>query len=268
MGGGALSVSDPKTNILHIKDLCKSFSAPNGETREVLSSFNLDVRKQEFLSIIGPSGCGKTTLLRILCGLESSTEGSVQWRDNPKVAMVFQNALLLPWRTVLENTTFSLECQGEYGPMVTERAVAILEAIGLADHMDYHPHEISSGMSQRVGLARALLVEPDVLLMDEPYSALDIDTRRSLQNQLLELWENNQFTVIFVSHSLDEVAYLSDRVAFVNGSPAKVQSVVDVELKRPRGQSRDDRVALVDETEKLASLFGGSPSPTRAPQRH
>jgi len=248
--------------------LSKSFTAPSGETREVLSSFNLDVHTREFLSIIGPSGCGKTTLLRILCGLETLTEGRVEWQGSPKVAMVFQNALLLPWRTVLENTTFSLECQGEEGPKVTERAEAILESIGLADHMDYHPHEISSGMSQRVGLARALLVQPDVLLMDEPYSALDIDTRRDLQDQLLELWEKNQFTVVFVSHSLDEVAYLSDRVAFVDGSPAQVQSVVNVGLKRPRGQSRDERVALVDETEKLAALFGSRPTPTEERQRH
>ena len=222
----------------------------------VLKAVDIEVQTGEFLSVIGPSGCGKTTLLKILHGLETPTSGSVDWYADPRRAMVFQEALLLPWRTVIENVSFALECQGLTGPEVREQASDALARVGLSDFEEHHPHEISGGMMQRVGLARALLVKPDVLLLDEPFSSLDVETRQGLQDQLLQIWESEGFTVIFVSHTLEEVAYLSNRVAFLSGDPARIQHMAEIGLAWPRSRDAESRVALIRETEKLVGFFG------------
>jgi len=243
--------------VLRVQGLGKEFATPDGDgVHAVLQNVNLEVRAGEFLSVIGPSGDGKTTLLKILHDLDTPDVGTVEWSANPRRAMVFQEALLLPWRTVIENVSFALECQGLSATDVRARASSALDRVGLAAFVDHYPHEISGGMMQRVGLARALLVKPDVLLLDEPFSALDVETRQGLQDQLLQIWEAEGFTVIFVSHTLEEVAFLSSRVAFLSGNPATVEQVADIGLPRPRVRDAENRVALVHETEKLARLFG------------
>jgi NitT/TauT family transport system ATP-binding protein len=241
--------------VLGLRGLGKDFVTEHGVQR-VLDDLTIDIYRGEFLSLLGTSGSGKTTLLRILSGLELPTRGEVHWEKEPSLAMVFQKALLLPWRTVLDNATFALECRGIKRADARERAVALLERVGLGDHLRHHPHEISAGMQQRVDLVRALLLRPDVLLMDEPFASLDLDTAASLQDLLLELWEDQRFTVLLVSHTLSEVARLSDRVAMLSGSPARITRIETVGLPRPRGQGEQGRIALVRSEMELATWYG------------
>jgi NitT/TauT family transport system ATP-binding protein len=201
---------------------------------------SLSIRKNEFVSIIGPSGCGKTTLLKIIDGLipydsgEITIDGKQITGPGPDRAVVFQSFALLPWRTVLANVEFSLELRQLSKAERTKTARDYLQRVGLSEFENHYPHELSGGMQQRAGLARALAVNPSILLMDEPFGAVDAQTRQLLQEELLNLWQRERKTVIFITHSMDEAVYLSDRVVVMTPRPGRVAEVLDVPLPRPR----------------------------------
>ncbi|WP_256840599.1 ABC transporter ATP-binding protein [Ornithinimicrobium faecis] len=214
-------------------------SERRGET-VALQDVNLTINKNEFITIIGPSGCGKTTLMRAVGGLVVPTEGTVAI-DGQRVtgphqqsAIVFQNFALLPWETVINNVAFGLELKGISKSERLERAKSYIDKVGLAGFEDKYPRELSGGMQQRVGLARALSVQTPILLMDEPFGALDQQTRRYMQEELLDIWQQDQRTVIFVTHDMEEAVLLGDRVVLMSARPGKIEEVIDVNLPRPR----------------------------------
>jgi ABC-type nitrate/sulfonate/bicarbonate transport system ATPase subunit len=205
----------------------------------------LSIREGEFFSLLGPSGCGKTTLLRVIAGLITPDTGQVLLDGKPisgpgpERAMVFQSFALMPWATVLRNVAFGLELRGIPKGDRAEQAMEFVKMVGLKGFENSYPHELSGGMQQRVGLARALAVDPRVLLLDEPFSALDEQTRRLLQEQLLQIWEATRTTVLFVTHSIEEAVLLADRVVLMSARPGRVDRVVPVSLSRPRFESVD-----------------------------
>ena len=225
--------------MIEVRDLSRSFDTREGEFK-ALDGMTFQVRDNEFFSILGPSGCGKTTLLKIVAGLIPPTSGKVLIDGKPVEgpgpdrAMVFQNFVLLPWASVLTNAGFGLEMRGVSRKESRRLARPHLERVGLARFENHYPHELSGGMQQRVGLARALAVNPDILLMDEPFGALDAQTRQLMQEDLTRLWDKEKKTVIFVTHSMDEAAYLSDRVLIMDTRPGRVREIMDIPLERPR----------------------------------
>lgn len=222
------------------RNISLTFRPPNRAPMRALGGFDIDVNEGEFLSILGPSGCGKSTFLSILLGLLKPESGDLRLRDRPingpgpDRAMVFQEFGLLPWRTVLHNVELGLELKGV--PTVTRRGVAqrFIELVGLSGFETHYPHELSGGMKQRVGLARALATDPDVLLMDEPFAALDAQTRDLMQVELLRIWHQARKTVLFVTHQIDEAIYLSDRIVVMTCRPGRAKRVFPVRLPRPR----------------------------------
>ncbi|MFJ8258101.1 ABC transporter ATP-binding protein [Peribacillus asahii] len=206
----------------------------------VLDDFQLQVQEGEFLSILGPSGCGKSTFLSILAGLTSKTSGELIVDGQPvngvnkKHSVVFQGYALFPWLTVVENVETGLEIRGVPKKERREIALEYINLVGLYTFANRYPHELSGGMKQRVAIARSLAYDPDVLLMDEPFGALDAQTREILQTELLRIWESSKKTIIFITHSLDEAIYLSDRVAIMTARPGRVKKIIDIPLERPR----------------------------------
>jgi len=206
----------------------------------VLDNFQLQVQEGEFLSILGPSGCGKSTFLSILAGLTSKTSGELIVDGQPvngvnkKHSVVFQGYALFPWLTVVENVETGLEIRGVPKKERREIALEYINLVGLYTFANRYPHELSGGMKQRVAIARSLAYDPDVLLMDEPFGALDAQTREILQTELLRIWEASKKTIIFITHSLDEAIYLSDRVAIMTARPGRVKKIIDIPLERPR----------------------------------
>jgi NitT/TauT family transport system ATP-binding protein len=211
-----------------------------GGAIDVLDDVNVSIRPGEFLSIVGPSGCGKTTLLRIFAGLIPATEGSVNYEGVPisgpstKMGFVFQTDNLFPWRTVQDNVALGPELRGEKRRSYRPRTEALLKLVGLDGFGDYYPHQLSGGMRQRVNLARALAIEPQVLLMDEPFAALDAQTREIMQDELLRVWRQVGNTVIFITHQIDEAIFLADRVMIMSARPGRVQELLPVNIERPR----------------------------------
>ncbi|SFQ18971.1 ABC transporter ATP-binding protein [Tranquillimonas alkanivorans] len=209
-----------------------------GGAVHALKDINLEFKRGELTSLLGPSGCGKTTLLKIIAGLLKPTEGRVQVNGKPitgpgpERAFVFQDFALMPWATVLRNAAFGLEQQGVAKAEREERARHYVKEVGLAGFEDKYPHELSGGMRQRVGLARALAVDADVLLMDEPFSAVDEQTRRKFQEDLIRLREIENKTFILVTHSIEEAVYLSDRIVLLSPRPGRVAQVMDPDIKR------------------------------------
>jgi len=225
---------------ISIENLSLVYSPRRRKDVVALTDFNLEVEKGVFLSLVGPSGCGKSTLLRIINGLMQPSSGQVLLSGRKVAgpghdrAMVFQEFALMPWRTVMRNVEMGLEFRGV--PTDERRKIAArhVELVGLNGFEDHFPHELSGGMRQRVGLARALAVDPDILLMDEPFAAVDSQTRDLMQTELLRIWEERRKTVIFVTHSIEEAVFLSDKVAMLSARPAKVVDIVDIDLPRPR----------------------------------
>ena len=229
--------------MLEVRRLSKIFFEQNDPRKPglvALYDISLAIRKNEFVSLLGPSGCGKTTLIRIIAGLLAADRGDVLVNQQCVTApgrdrcMVFQQFGLLPWRTVLSNVEFGLEIEGMARD--ERRAVAdkYLELVGLKGFENYYPHQISGGMQQRVGIARALSKKPEILLMDEPFGAVDAQTREQLQEELLKIWAQTETTVVFVTHSIDEAIYLSDRVVVMQARPGRIKEEVQIDLPRPR----------------------------------
>lgn len=223
---------------LKVQGLTKHF-----EELEVLRDINVEVAEGEFVSIVGPSGCGKTTFLRIVDGLEPFDSGEVLidgrkiTKPGPDRAFVFQSDALQPWRNVWNNAAIGLEIQGRLNGAERSRLRGLLELVGLKGFEKYYPRQLSGGMRQRVNLARALAVGPEVMLMDEPFAALDAQTREIMQTELLRIWTQARSTVLFITHQIDEAVYLSDRVLVFSRRPGMLQEDIRIELERPRSPS-------------------------------
>lgn len=222
--------------ILEIDQLTKQF----GPELTILEDISLGIHRREFLTVIGPSGCGKSTLARILAGLETITSGNATIDGKsikgpgPDRGMVFQKYTLFPWLTVKQNVMFGLTAQGTGKGQAESEAREWIEAIGLTKFTDHYPSQLSGGMQQRVAIARSLATRPKVLLMDEPFGALDAQTRQRMQQHLIDIWQNVDVTVVFITHDLDEAIYLADRILVLKPNPGEIQKLIDVPLPRPR----------------------------------
>ena len=218
--------------MIEISNLSKSFVGQDGSVVTALSGVDLTVHDNEFLTILGPSGCGKTTLLKTVAGLLSwnsgdiTIDGSPVRGPGPERAMVFQNFALLPWATVMENVAFGLQLRGVSKAERKRKAASLIDMVGLGGFESKRPNELSGGMQQRVGIARALAVEPKILLMDEPFGAVDEQTRRLLQEELLHIWEQTRVTVMFITHSMEEAVLLGDRVVLMSARPGRIAEIV------------------------------------------
>ena len=207
---------------------------------EALRQIDAAVEQGEFIAVVGPSGCGKTTFLRMVAGLEPATSGTILIDGQPlrgpgnNRGFVFQNDSLLPWRTVLANALIGPEVAGKVGDRERQRTLDLLKLVGLGGFENYYPRQLSGGMRQRVNLARALAIDPDVLLMDEPFASLDAQTREIMQTELLRIWEQGRKTVLFVTHQIDEAVFLSDRVLVFARRPGRLQETIEIKLPRPR----------------------------------
>ena len=227
-------------NCIEIKNLNKTFKTKGNIEVNALKDINLEVKENDFICIVGPSGCGKSTMLRIIASLETSTEGHVTYKDKEvteptsDIGMVFQNYSLLQWRTVLDNIALGLEFKGLNKSERRDIARKYLNMINMDKFENAYPYELSGGMQQRVAIARALANNPDVLLMDEPFGALDAYTRILLQRELLNIWEKNKKTILFVTHSVDEAVYLADRIIVMGKNPGTIREIIDIKMDRPR----------------------------------
>jgi NitT/TauT family transport system ATP-binding protein len=230
--------------------LSREFRGRNGVV-QALKDVSFSAAEREFLCIVGPSGCGKTTLLKIIAGLLEPTTGQVIFREEapanrPRTAMVFQEHGLFPWMTVLENVAFGLEMQRVAWRERDDRARSFIEKVGLASFANSYPHELSVGMSQRVGIARAFVADAQVLLMDEPFGSLDTQTRLVLQEELLRIWKDYQKLVVYVTHDIEEAILLGDRVLVMSGRPGRIQEDIPIPLGRPRDLSARDDLEVTD----------------------
>lgn len=241
---------------LVIENLSKKFKKGDKEF-QALENINLTVKDGEFVTLLGPSGCGKTTLLRIIAGLETysggtaSLDGEIIDGPGPKRGMVFQEYSLFPWKTVLGNVMFGPLMQGFSKEEAESKAVTYLDLVGLSEFKNSYPYELSGGMKQRVAIARALANEPEIILMDEPFGALDAQTRNNLQNELLRIWQEEKRTIIFVTHSVDEAVFLSDRIVILTKRPGSVKKVIDISIPRPRDRTRPGENAIRNEVLQL-----------------
>ena len=246
--------------IIRAQAVEKFYLKPDGNRIEVIAPVDLDVEPGKIITLLGPSGSGKSTLLRMLTGLSRPSSGEVLWHgqpvtsQNPGVAIVFQSFALFPWLTVLDNVEAPLEARGVGALERHKRALRILDTVGLDGFESAYPKELSGGMKQRVGFARALVVEPEVLFMDEPFSALDVLTAESLRNELLELWLSKKMptkAIFIVTHNIEEAVLLADRVIVLGRNPARIRADFHVELPRPRDRKSARFVELVDYIYKI-----------------
>jgi NitT/TauT family transport system ATP-binding protein len=228
---------------LEVRDLDQSFPREDGSTLTVLDHVSFDVKDKEFVCILGSSGCGKTTLLRLIAGLDTARSGSIILEGeeitgtSPKVGFVFQEYSLFPWRNVIDNIAFGLEMKGIPKEERYRTAERYLDLVNLSQFRTSFPSELSGGMRQRVAVARALALEPVLLLMDEPFGALDAQTRNMLQKELLDIWDKTKKTIIFITHSVDEAVFLADRIIVLTPRPGRICQVFPVDLKRPRDRT-------------------------------
>ncbi|CAH1687111.1 NitT/TauT family transport system ATP-binding protein [Hyphomicrobiales bacterium] len=236
----------PQPSMISIESVSKFFDTRRDRRHLALSEITLSVARGEFVSILGPSGCGKSTLLYIVGGFVQPSTGQVLVNDRPVEGPgpdrgpVFQEFALFPWKTVLGNVTYGLDQRGVPKAEAVARARELLAMVSLSGYENFYPKELSGGMKQRVAIARTLAYKPNILLMDEPFGALDAQTRTRLQNDLLKIWDEDRKTVLFVTHSVEEAVFLSDRVVMMSRSPGRIQEIIDIDLPRPR-----DRASLL-----------------------
>jgi NitT/TauT family transport system ATP-binding protein len=231
---GANRYPEPVRPAIRINNLQKAFGQ-----LVAIDRVSVDIEPGEFFMIVGPSGCGKTTLLRILAGLETASAGTIEidtlgGADRPENSMVFQGESIFPWMTVWNNAAYGLRMRNASAAVIKERVGHYLDATGLTRFAGYYPHQLSGGMKQRVSIARAFANDPEILLMDEPFSALDAQNKLLLQEELLRIWEEQKKTVVFITHSVDEAVFLGDRIMVMTAQPGRVKSFVRVPLARPR----------------------------------
>ncbi len=224
---------------IRIEHVTKEFAA-NGRSVKAVDDVSMDIKGSEFICIVGPSGCGKSTLLRMIAGLEPVSSGEIMMGDHrvvspsPRIGFVFQEYTLFPWRTVEKNVEFGLEVKGLPREERAKIASRYLDMVGLSKFRDSYPHQLSGGMRQRTAIARTLAVSPEILLMDEPFGALDAQTRNILQEQLLYIWHKEKKKVLFVTHNVDEAVFLADKVIVMTARPGRIKEVVDIDIPRPR----------------------------------
>ncbi len=242
---------DSSTPLLELRNVTKEFIDNNGNCTKILNNINLIINHNEFISIVGPSGCGKSTLLRIMMGLEKYTNGEILFKGmsmktdgtvNPHMAMVFQSFGLFPWLTVVENVEFGLESMHMPKVQRRKKSLSIIQDVGLEGFEAAYPRELSGGMKQRVGIARALVMDPEILVMDEPFSALDPLTAEALREEILKVWSNKLATpevVIMVTHNIEEAVYLSDKVIILSHRPGSVLKEVNIQI--PRSREKKDK---------------------------
>lgn len=248
------------------KQVGHTYHSDNGSVK-VLNNVNFDVEKNQFISIVGPSGCGKSTLLRLLSGLMQSTEGQVEifgrqvTEPREDIGIVFQKPTLLPWKNVLENVLFPLKHKfGHITNKERDFAKQLINKVGLKDFHNSMPDQLSGGMQQRIGIARALLLDPDILIMDEPFSALDALTREEMGFELLRLWNEKPKTVLFITHSISEAVLLSDKVLVMGPRPSTVVEEINIDLPRPRTLETIQHRLFAEYTGKIREHFYSPPS--------
>lgn len=241
-----------------IENVGKKFISSKKEEVTALEDINFSIHEKEFVVLVGPSGCGKSTLLNIVGGLLSPSSGSVYFEGmmekEPNLAIVFQEIALLPWRTVYQNVIYGLEEKKVSKKELKEKADLYIDMVGLTDFKDAYPKQLSGGMKQRVGIGRALAVEPDLLLMDEPFSALDAQTRLLMQEELLAIWNRTQLSTLYVTHNIEEAVYLADRVIVLSRHPGRIKKVIDIDLPkmgRDEEQHREQFERYADEIWQL-----------------
>ena len=245
---------------IRLKNVGKTYSSPLGQVR-ALDAIDLDIRLGEFLSVVGPSGCGKSTLLKCVAGIESISNGEIQVKGQrltgppENLGVVFQRDILLDWRTILRNVLITAEFRGWDLSQYRPHALELLQRLGLGGFEFRHPWELSGGMRQRAAICRALLCDPDLLLMDEPFGALDAMTRDDLNVELTRIWQETRKTILFITHSISEAVYLSDRVAMMGTNPGRIVEVVEINLPRPRRLVVRDSGEFTEYTARIRDLF-------------
>lgn len=251
---------------IKIEDLSMVYQDKNGgKPVTALQNVNLDIREGEFISLLGPSGCGKTTLLRLIADLLQPSMGKITVRGQTprdirlqkKYGIVFQNPVLYDWRTVRRNVCMPMELLGMKKADRTAQVTKMLDLVGLSKFGKHYPYELSGGMQQRVGIARALAINPEILLMDEPFSALDEFTREKLHVDLLGIWKKTKKTVVFVTHNISEAVFLSDRVVVLSPHPGRVSAVIDIDIPRPRNMESKQSQQFYDYITKIRNSFEG-----------
>ena len=251
--------------ILSARGLAKRYRTRQGGVVEALRDVDFDIHDGEFIALVGPSGCGKSTLLKMLAGLLDPSGGSLTLRGarivkpGPDAAVVFQTPVLLPWRTILQNVLLPLEFRRLPTRDYRDRALALLKSVGLADFADRYPSELSGGMQQRAGIVRALVQEPSILLMDEPFGALDAMTREQMNVDVQRIWQESRKTVVFVTHSIAESIFLADRVFVMTARPGTIAEIIPIDLTRPRDLAviNTDRFGVyADRVRKLLRASG------------
>ncbi|MBR7958286.1 ABC transporter ATP-binding protein [Burkholderia cenocepacia] len=246
--------------ILDVRHVGKRFTTPQGECI-ALDDISFRTHRREFVCVIGPSGCGKSTLIRILAGLDTQTSGDVLLDGKPvdgpgaDRGMVFQGYTLFPWLTVKKNVMFGLRMNGSSSGVAEREALQWLDLVGLTRFADVYPHQLSGGMKQRVAIARALANRPRILLMDEPFGALDAQTRARMQTHLLDIWRNIDVTILFITHDLDEAIFLADRILVLKANPGGVQELIEVPVPRPRDYSQVNTPEFVATKARLEALI-------------
>ena len=258
--------------MIRLDHVDKTYRTQRGDLVPALEDISLEVGENELVTLVGPSGCGKSTLLKLVSGLTPATGGTIHIRNQavrepfPDVGFVFQSAVLLPWRTVLDNVLFSIEMLGQSREHYRGRALALIELAGLAGFERKYPWELSGGMQQRVALCRALVHDPSLLLMDEPFGALDAMTREEMGLELLRLWEERPKTILFVTHSIPEAILLADRVVVLSARPGRIARALDVALPRPRRVEMEFDARFQAHSEEIRGLiYSRRPASVHAP---
>jgi NitT/TauT family transport system ATP-binding protein len=261
-------LTDMSNNInteIMLRDIGMVYKTNDGRDVTALTGVSMDIDKGEFISLVGPSGCGKTTLLRIIADLLTPTSGEISIAgETPRDArlkrrygIVFQSAVLYEWRTVKKNIMMPLEIMHVPLKEREDRAMKMLELVGLSEFADHYPNQLSGGMQQRVGIARALAIQPEILLMDEPFSALDEFTREKLHADLLKIWRKTNKTIIFVTHNIQESVFLSDKVCVLSPHPGRLSAIVDIDLPRPRTMEMKNTAEFTNLVAKVRNSFEG-----------